>query len=604
MAFDPRQTRRWLLWAASLLVFIVLLFYGYGRWRWRSLMHSAPAHLAVNVERSSQGFSLSKSENGRTLFTIHAAKAIEYKAGGHAQLQDVNIVIYGKTGDRFDQISGANFDYDPASGDVVAHGEVQIDLEANTEGPLRPDQAPPKEQKNLIHVRTSGLFFNQKSGIATTKERVDFRIPQAEGSAVGAVMDIHANTLRLQSAVEVNGSGPDPTKVVAQSAVLSKDPRQAVLDAAHITQSARDFDADKLTVFLTPDNRIDHMHASGNVHGSEAAESGQHNEVHASEAEFLMTGQNKLRRIVMPAGAVMDSSGAQQSHGTAQRAIVDFDDQQRASKIHAEGDVHLSQHKPEQAPSKTAGSQSVQDMELIADVVDAFAATPGHLGHAVTTGAARIELKPQSAAGAPPPGKTVVTAGRFNATFDALNRMRTLHGEPDAKIVSPGATPTAPPRVSTSQMLDVVFDQNQSGGVDSIVQKGRVHFDDSIHQAFADQGRYTPADQMLVLTGSPRVLDEETTTTADVVRMNRGTGDAFAEGGVKTTYRQSKPKPNGAMLASGNPVHVTAHSLVAAKSTGIAHYSGDARLWQDANILEAPSIDLQREHRVLTARSE
>jgi len=93
------------------------------------------------------------------------------------------------------------------------------------------------------------------------------------------------------------------------------------------------------------------------------------------------------------------------------------------------------------------------------------------------------------------------------------------------------------------------------------------------------------------------------------VRMNRATGDAFAEGNVKSTYHQNKPRPGegnrqpaGAMLGSSDPIHVTARSLAASKSTGVAQYSGDARLWQDANILESPVIDFQREHRSMTAQ--
>src|SRR5436305_7382345 len=134
MSFDPRQLRKWLLVAAGILLVVVLGFYGYARWRMHSVIRTAPAHLGANVQRTSEGFSFSKSEAGRTLFTIHAAKAVQFKEGGHAQLHDVNIVIYGKSGDRFDQISGSNFEYDPASGDVLAHGEVQIDLEANAQG--------------------------------------------------------------------------------------------------------------------------------------------------------------------------------------------------------------------------------------------------------------------------------------------------------------------------------------------------------------------------------------------------------------------------------------------------------------------------------------
>jgi len=39
------------------------------------------------------------------------------------------------------------------------------------------------------------------------------------------------------------------------------------------------------------------------------------------------------------------------------------------------------------------------------------------------------------------------------------------------------------------------------------------------------------------------------TTTAQTIRMNRATGDAFAEGNVKSTYSDLKPQPDGALLA-------------------------------------------------------
>src|SRR5437868_15399872 len=56
------------------------------------------------------------------------------------------------------------------------------------------------------------------------------------------------------------------------------------------------------------------------------------------------------------------------------------------------------------------------------------------------------------------------------------------------------------------------------------------------------------------------------------------------------------------MLGSSDPIHVTAHSLTASKTTGVAPYAGDARLWQDANILESPTIDFEREHRSMAAQ--
>ena len=166
------------MYAAGGLVLVVFGFYCYARYRAHSLIRKLP-QLQAEVKQSSEGFTFSKSENGRTLFTIHAAKSVEYKQGGRAELHDVNIIVYGKGADRFDQIYGSVFQYDPVSGDVVAQGDVQIDLENNTQGRLSPDQAPPQILKNLVHIKTRGLSFNQKTGYAVTHEAIEFRMPQA-----------------------------------------------------------------------------------------------------------------------------------------------------------------------------------------------------------------------------------------------------------------------------------------------------------------------------------------------------------------------------------------------------------------------------------------
>jgi len=85
------------------------------------------------------------------------------------------------------------------------------------------------------------------------------------------------------------------------------------------------------------------------------------------------------------------------------------------------------------------------------------------------------------------------------------------------------------------------------------------------------------------------------------MKVNRHTGDAYADGSVKTTYSQIQPQPNGALLATSEPIHVTAASMTAHRNGGTAHYSGGARLWQGSQIVEAPTIDFDRDHRTVVA---
>ncbi|HEX6466477.1 MAG TPA: hypothetical protein VFZ99_04165, partial [Terriglobales bacterium] len=70
------RLRIWLAATALLLLLIVAGFYGYARYRVHKALRELPARLGIEVEQSTEGFTLSKSEGGHTLFTIHASRAI------------------------------------------------------------------------------------------------------------------------------------------------------------------------------------------------------------------------------------------------------------------------------------------------------------------------------------------------------------------------------------------------------------------------------------------------------------------------------------------------------------------------------------------------
>src|SRR5438477_4653264 len=130
--------------AAVLLFATVLGFYSYARYRVHKAVAKIPAKLGVDIKQSTAGFSFSKSEGGRTLFSITAGKAVQYKQGERAVLSDVRIIVYARptptakqgaaaennASQHYDQIFGKEFEYDPASGNVTATGEVRIDMEA------------------------------------------------------------------------------------------------------------------------------------------------------------------------------------------------------------------------------------------------------------------------------------------------------------------------------------------------------------------------------------------------------------------------------------------------------------------------------------------
>jgi lipopolysaccharide export system protein LptA len=630
MSLPVYRLRRLLALTAVLLTLVVAGMYFYARSRATNVLKQIPGKIGYNIKRTASGFQFSKSDGKRTLFTIQASDVKEFKLNGNAELHNVSIVLYGRDSSRFDQIYGDDFAYDQKTSDVTAKGDVQIDLVANPAGLGSPDQTTPKELKDPIHLKTRDLVFNKDSGNAMTAERVEFRTPQATGWAMGVKYAGKSNTLTLSSQIHVVVNGPYAAVIEADHGIITNDPREITLDHPRLSRQDGTVLSDQAVFYLGPENQVERVLASGNVTtqarmhdtkrssaanrgsaGAPAVQSAMRSR--ADQAEFLLEGkQDLLRTATMTGNVHIEQTGSQPMEAEAGRLVLDFAGQNELQKVHALDGVRLRQKAVAgNKPAANDMASGPQDFELTAPIID-FTVAQGHiLQHAVTRGAARITIaqaKEASSAATqgPTAQRTVVTAGKFEAQFassEGQNHLTSVHGAPDARIVN--STPGEPDRVSTSDSVDAAF--LPEGGMEAVTQQGNVAYTDNQEaerrtQAWANSARYTPSDQILVLSGNPRVATGGMATTANTIRINRATGDALAQDDVKSTYSELKEQPNGALLASSSPIHVTAHSMVARNNPGTALYTGNARLWQDANIIEAPTIQFERERRFVTAQ--
>jgi lipopolysaccharide export system protein LptA len=580
MPLEPKSLRRWFAAGAILAVLVAAFFYLRGILK-SGAVAKAPQSLPGNVEKSGKGFTFSQSEGGRTLFTIRAASFQQFKEGGKAELDDVSIIVYGREENRSDQIYGSRFSYDQTTGEVAAEGEVHIDLDVTSTGTAEPNQAPAQETKNVIHVKTSGLTFNRTSGIARTNDKIEFRLPEASGSAVGALYDSHKGLLTLKSAVKVVRADEQKSSLAAESATITKDPRTIAFHLARIEQPPRFMTTDRLSVLLRDDNTVDRIVAAGNVHAH--AEGAKAFDVAAPRGELVMAAANQLRSGALAGGVVFDAQGDSPAHGSAGRLLLSFGPKGRLAKARAEDAVELTQGPAEKS------------QRLKAAAVDLFL-SGNKLEKAVTSnGPAQIVFSQA----AQKTTVTTISAGKFDATFSGQNRLSSVFGSPDARIVS--ATPGQPDRVALSRDIRATFDNK--GQIAAADLAGDFHYQEGQRTATADQAHYNHSEESFALSGSPRVVDSGATITAEKILLNRRTGDAVAQGNVKTTYNDLKPQANGAMLASSEPVHVTGATATASRGAGVAHYTA-ARLWQGANIVEAPSLTFDKSHRSLTAQGD
>src|SRR5258708_37078383 len=122
MPLSISRLRRWFDAAAIFVCVIVLGTYFYARHRVQNALKQVPEKIGINIQQSANGFTISKSEQGRTLFKLQASKAIQFKLGGRAELHEVAITLYGRDSSRFDQVYGKDFEYDQQSGNVTSKG--------------------------------------------------------------------------------------------------------------------------------------------------------------------------------------------------------------------------------------------------------------------------------------------------------------------------------------------------------------------------------------------------------------------------------------------------------------------------------------------------
>ena len=335
--------------------------------------------------------------------------------------------------------------------------------------------------------------------------------------------------------------------------------------------------ADQAVFHLSADNNVESVIAAGDVqiqtnfnaraeHAAEppaGAGTPAHEEIYtrADNADLLLTGsQNLLRTATLTGNVHLDQTGPHPIQGDAGRAILQFSGRNQLQTVRATDGARLLQKTVNassdgtSSATKSAKASSPQSFQLAAPTIDFRIADGKLLQYAETSGSAAITLISAgdgiiSAQASSSSSQTVITAGKFQANF-AMENGRTypvaMRGAPNARIVN--ATPGQPDRVSTSESVDATF--LPQGGIESVIQKGNVFYTDNQPpdkrvQAWAANARYTPSDQILALTGSPRVESGSMLTTAKTVHINCGNGQAGADGDVKSTrtnQRRSLPE--------------------------------------------------------------
>src|SRR5258707_597721 len=180
-------------------------------------------------------------------------------------------------------------------------------------------------------------------------------------------------------------------------------------------------------------------------------------------------------------------------------------------------------------------------------------------------------------------------------SFNFTSPSKSICDQPpvDANSTLPSGRP-----VQTATARDGKVELASTGGWAQMGLEGGVKLKDGDRSGQGAHAVFVRSSQIATLTGNAAARDASTETHAQKIIFAQASGDIRAEGGVRSTDFASR---SSAVQLAPAAANITADTLQANSKAGRALYSGHARLWQGDSVLEAESIELLRDTRVLNA---
>ena len=559
---------------------------------------NAPPAPPRDVERQSSGITFSKGDGTRTIFTVQASKSTDFKGQDASLLEDVHITVFGKNGDRHDVIHTQSCQYAKADGGVQCNGEVQMELQsaADLERLRRQSSAVP----NIIRVETRGVTFEKATGRAQTVQPVKFSFPNGSGDGVGAVYSSEEGQLRLIRDVhlKMHASCASKGNLKSNTATSEVDIQGSSLDfgkTAHsillfgpvtATTATQQLTAGELFVSLDPAFRARSLVARPGTLGQtpevlSRGASGGITRLRADQLTAELSSEGWVTTVV--ADGNVDGSaptgGLQAQHGELEM----WPRVNQAKLLTVRGNVRLQSRDP-----KTGLQRNVKSEALQLNFTGGQLGQQNRLQHSETLARGTIEWNDAAAS------RSKLTADKLSLDFGATGRAQ--------QLVAIGAVQTE--RELKGKPLETADSKNgliqiePTGEWSKITMQGNVHLKEGERSGEAQQAVFTKANQRAVLTGQALARDKSSETHAAKITFNQATGEVFAEGNVRSTDLSATA--NTVQLAPA-PTNLSSEHMEANSKTGRALYTGHARMWQGASVLEAESIELLRDARVVNA---
>ena len=614
---EAAKYARWSAVAALLLASLTAGVFLERKWAAHREQQKAPPPAPQDVTRRSNGLTFSKMDGNQKIFTVEASKATDFKGKDTSLLEDVKITIFGKKGERHDTIHTQSCQYEKAGESIACSGEVQMDLQSREEverGAKNPEMATPQK----VHVETRGVVFNRASGMARTEQPVKFVFPNGNGEAVGVEYHSEEGMVRLLRNVQFSLMAPrndatgkktasagrkEPIRVTGKSLDFERDSRTMQLFGPVEAETHTAYlHAGKLTLILDATFRAEKLVVSPGLNGenpeleSQAADGPTNLSAETITAQFAPEGW--LTRIE----GMTDVRGSRRTANEVDEFRAEHGAMELWPKVNQPREMKLKGKVQLKTQAEKSGeARMLQTSALLLEFADGKKDQGRKLKRAETLGAGRIEWTdagPQNGTAGAPAGseaaRTKLQADKLEMEFGEEGKARKLVAT--GNVLTERAADGKP--VQTATAHDGVAQLLASGGWSQMDLQGEVRLKEGDRSGKADHATFVRATQTALLTGKALARDAIAETRAARITFVQTNGEIRAEGGVRST--EFSTNGSGAQLAAV-PTNISADAMQGNSKTGRALYMGHARLWQGDSVMEADSIELLREAKVLNA---
>ena len=576
----------------------------------------APPPAPKDVSRLSSGLTFSKVEGNQKIFTVEALKATDFKDQAASLMEDVKVTIFGKTGERHDTIHTQSCQYQKSGETIVCKGEVQFDLQSAADAE-RAEMNPGALQTQKVHVETRSVTFNRATGMAQSDQPVKFVFPNGTGEAVGMEYQSEEGAIKLLNDVSlflappgesegrpVSKTAPrEPVHVTGKSVDFGRGTRvlhlRGPVEARTGTASLR---GGELTLTLDKAFRAEQLVVTPGASGEDPVLESQ-----GSSGPTNLSGR-KLTAFLAPEGWLtrIEGSGAVRGSRRGEEDIDNFSADsaslQLRPKVNQPKDLTLNGNVQLKTQSdKTGEARMLQTSALLVEFTEGKKGEGSQPKRAQTLAKGSLEWTEPSTQSQGTAStiegsvaRTRLTADTLELEFGAEGKARQLNATGNVlteRMLTGKSVQTATAQNGVAQLLG-------SGGWSQMELQGDVKLKEGDRSAQADHAVFVRAAQTATLTGKALLRDATTETKAPRITFVQSSGEIRCEGGVRST--DFSAKTSGVQLAAV-PANISADTLLANSKTGRALYSGHARLWQGESVMEADSIELLRETRILNA---